>query len=159
MALRRRVVEAIAVTLITGALLSGCASETMPTPAPAPTSSSPASVAPKTPLEPALVAGGSADENLNFFNHAINTHLVDGGAADGVSLIDALTAAGFDRANMQVTADRTPLGNAVDSVIFSVRLGEDCLVGQVHSGSLTSTVTAALANGACLVGQTRTIDW
>ncbi len=76
--------------------------------------------------------------------------------------MDALVGAGFDRAAMQVTQDATTVGNPVESLQFSVRWGEtECLVGQVgpSTGEPVTAVMPQLAEGRCLVGTTRAIDW
>ena len=45
---------------------------------------------------------------------------------------------------MQLTPDKTTIGRAVDSVLFSVRIGTDCLLGQFSGSEYTSSVQAAL---------------
>ena len=79
----------------------------------------------------------------------------------GRDFIDALSAAGFDKSQMQVTADRTTVDLQADSVQFSVLLQGECLVGQYGpaSGGYHGAVRPALGTGACLVGETRPIDW
>ncbi|MCK2027309.1 hypothetical protein KZC56_13445 [Microbacterium sp. SSW1-47] len=82
--------------------------------------------------------------------------------AEGRAYIDALVAGGFDRTAMQVTPDQTTVGNPVESLQFSVRWGEEsCLVGQVgpSTGQVVAVVMPQLAEGRCLVGTTRPIDW
>ncbi len=80
----------------------------------------------------------------------------------GRAYIDALVAAGFDRSAMQVTQDVSTVGNPAESIQFSVRWGDDeCLVGQVgpSTGQPVTVVLPQLAEGRCLVGETRAIDW
>jgi hypothetical protein len=77
----------------------------------------------------------------------------------GRALVDALVAAGFDKSTMQVTADTTSIGRDADSVQFSVRWRDDCLIGQVSDAGYSSQTAPVLGTGACLVGSTRTIDW
>ncbi|MEX0151413.1 DUF6993 domain-containing protein [Microbacterium sp. LMI1-1-1.1] len=149
---------AIAATLA----LSGCAPE--PAPVPTPTSSSEASTAPTesaAPAAPALVPGGSAADNLPFFTQIVASVWAGDGRSAGRSYIDALTAGGFDKAAMQVTEDTSTVGNAAESIQFSVRWGEDCLIGQVGpaTGDPVTTVVGGLPSGGCLMGQTRPIDW
>ncbi|MFE6255657.1 DUF6993 domain-containing protein [Agromyces sp. NPDC057865] len=123
--------------------------EPVETPAPAPAAS------------PTLSPHLSAAENLAFFD-AVNLGVVSANAeAGGRDFIDALVAAGFDRAQMQVTADRTTVDLAADSVQFSVLFQGECLVGQYGpaSGGYHSAERPALGTGGCLVGQTRPIDW
>lgn len=79
----------------------------------------------------------------------------------GRAYIDALTNAGFDRSQMQVTEDETTVGLQADSVQFSVRMEDECLVGQVGPaiGDPVVALLPGLATGGCLIGQTRPIDW
>jgi hypothetical protein len=102
-----------------------------------------------------------AAENLAFFNSVNVAVVAANDSAGGRDFIDALTAAGFDRSAMQVTADRTTVDLQAGSVQFSVRLGDECLVGQYgpESGGYHGAARPALGSGDCLVGQTRPIDW
>jgi hypothetical protein len=79
----------------------------------------------------------------------------------GRAYIDALVAAGFDKAAMQVTSDASTVGNAAESIQFSVLWKDECLLGQVGpaTGEPVTIVARSLAGGACLVGNTRPIDW
>ncbi len=108
--------------------------------------------------EPVLDPDGSAEDNLPYFDF-VNAALLEGGNPGGREIIDNLVAAGFDKSAMEVTADRTPLGRDVDSVQFSVRIGEDCLLGQAGAGGYTGAVVPVLQTGSCLIGKTRAIDW
>lgn len=75
-----------------------------------------------------------------------------------LAYIDALVAAGFDKAAMQATNDISTVGYAAESIQFSVRWGDaDCLIGQVGPSTGDQPVTAImpqLADGRCLVGET-----
>lgn len=138
--------------------LAGCSfAEPEPTPTATPTTD-PTETAPPAPvLNPEL----SASENLAFFD-SVNLAVV---AADpnagGRAFIDALVAGGFDKAAMQVTADRTTIDEPADSVQFAVAFNGECLVGQYgpKSGGYHGAVRPMLGTGVCLVGQTRPIDW
>ncbi|AZS43907.1 hypothetical protein E1I21_08225 [Microbacterium oleivorans] len=85
----------------------------------------------------------------------------DSTSVKGRDYVDALVAAGFAKEEMQVTDDTTSIGDPADSVQFSVRVGAECLVGQVGPSvpTPTSLVMPGLAEGKCLVGKTRSIDW
>lgn len=124
-------------------------------------SASPSS-SPTADTGPALVPDGAAADNLPLFT-AVTAHVWAGpDRASGRAYIDALVAAGFDREGMQVTADRTTVGNPVESLLFSVAWGEtECLVGQVgpSTGNPVTEVMPQLAGGRCLIGETRPIDW
>lgn len=142
--------------------LTGCApEETAPAPSATPTVTGEASAPPAEPAAPALVPGGSAADNLPFFTQIVAGVWAGDGRAAGRSYVDALAGNGFDKAAMQVTEDYSTVGNAAESIQFSVRWGEDCLVGQVGpaTGDPVATVVPGLPSGGCLMGQTRPIDW
>lgn len=141
-------------------LLTGCSAGAAPV---APTSSasgSPASTAAPAPA-PTFDPNASADEAMALFDSVNTATLATDPAAGGRAFIDGLAAAGFDKATMEVTADQTTVGNAADSIQFSVRWGDSCLIGQ--SGSVVdgyhSTLAPVLGTGRCLIGSTRSIDW
>ena len=147
---------------LTVALLAGCSGE--PTPAPARTATSvpapgasPSGAA--TPAAPQFYPDGTAKGNKPYFDSINSALIARNPSAGGKDVIDALVAAGFDKANMQLTPDKTTIGRNVDSVLFSVRIGTECLLGQFSGSEYTSSVQAALKSGACLVGRTRPIDW
>ena len=108
-----------------------------------------------------LVPDGTAADNLPLFAAVTETVWASGDRAAGRAYVDALVAAGFDKSAMQVTNDQSTVGNPVESIQFSVRWGEECLVGQVgpSTGDPVSIVAPVLAEGTCLVGHTRPIDW
>ena len=122
-----------------------------------------ASAAPVTPedVAPALVADGTAADNLGYFDSVVTAVLATEPNPVGRSYIDALVAAGFDKSAMEVTSDTTTKGEPVDSIQFSVRITDECIVGQngPSSGGYHSIVAPTLATGTCLVGATRQIDW
>jgi hypothetical protein len=101
----------------------------------------------------------TAQDNLDYFDTVNKKLFAAKAGAAGRAIIDNLARAGFEKKAMQVTPDRTPIGNTTDSIEFSVRLGAQCLIGQSSGGSYTSLVAPALADGSCLVGKTRPIDW
>ena len=140
--------------------LSGCA-PTAPKPTATPTASAaPTSSASATPsAAPTLVASGTAEQNLAFFDLVNQRLFASNGGANGRTIIDNLVASGFTKADMQVTPDKTSINGTVDSILFSVRFGNDCLIGQHGGGGYSSTVQAALAGGTCIVGRTRAINW
>lgn len=129
-----------------------------------PTGSATASATP-TPTPdsgPELLADGTAADNLPLFAAVTAQVWASDHRAEGRAYIDALVAAGFTKDHMQVTADRTTVGNPAESLQFSVAWGTDeCLVGQVgpSTGEPVTVVVPQLAEGRCLVGSTRPIDW
>lgn len=137
-------------------LLSGC------TAAPRPTTSTPApqiTVAPSS--APTLHPDGSAAENLPVFTAVVDQVWAGPSKATAAAYVDALTTAGFTRADMQMTADTSTVGNPAESIQFSVRWGQtDCLVGQVgpSTGNPVTTVLPQLAGGRCLIGTTPNVN-
>lgn len=114
-----------------------------------------------TPMAPAFVSNGTASQNLPFFTSVVGTVWSGPDQVAGRAYIDALVSAGFDKAAMQVTPDQSTVGNAAESIEFSVRMGDECLVGQVGPsiGAPVTAVLPGLSAGGCLIGQTRAIDW
>ncbi|WP_052357668.1 DUF6993 domain-containing protein [Leifsonia aquatica] len=149
----------VIVAAVLALALAGCTPGAKPSATPSATPT-PTSVASGEPA-PHLIAGGSAEQNLPFFDHVNRATLAANPDAKGRDFIDALVAAGFAKADMQVTADTTTIGLKANSIQFSVKLGETCLIGQngADAGGYNSEVTPVLSTGACLVGQTRAIDW
>jgi hypothetical protein len=109
----------------------------------------------------ALAPEASAADNLPLFERVVREVWNGPAQVSGRAYIDALVAAGFDKGAMQVTPDTTVIGNPAESIEFSVRWGEECLVGQVGPsiGDPVVTVLPGLSTGGCLIGQTRPIDW
>lgn len=128
-------------------------------PAPSQTTASASPTA--TPTAPALVRGGTAQENLPFFRQIVEGVWAGPEQVTGRAYIDALVAAGFDKTAMQLTPDTSAVGNPAESIEFSVLSGEACLIGQVGPaiGTAVTIVAPALADGGCLLGATRPIDW
>ena len=114
------------------------------------------------PVEPAaLKPDGTAADNLPFFDSIAQSVVAATPDAGGEAFINALVAAGFAKADMEVGFDRTSVDLAADSVQWSVRFNGECLIGQFGpaSGGYHSIVTPILATGSCLIGTTRPIDW
>lgn len=141
--------------------LSGCVASA-PAPAPNVTPSADASSTPSpeaTPTGPILRPGESAAANRQFFD-LINTEYHDAnGRGDGRSIVDNLIANGFVKQDMEVTPDNTAIGIAADSIVVSVRIKGECLLGQFTPNNFVSSIEPLLGTGGCLVGKTRTIDW
>jgi hypothetical protein len=151
--------------LVLAAALAGCSSA-----APVPSAVAPSATAPPSATAspgrtaapapaPSYRPDGTAQANKAWFD-AVNTKLFAANAgANGRAIIDSLVSAGFDKAAMQVTPDKTSINGGVDSILFSVKIGDSCLLGQHGGGGYSSAVEKALGSGLCLIGKTRTIDW
>ncbi|GAA4482914.1 DUF6993 domain-containing protein [Microbacterium panaciterrae] len=106
---------------------------------------------------PALNPAGSAKDNLPYFTTIVARVWASDARGSDRAYIDALSAGGFARADMQMTADTTTVGNPAESFQFSVRWGAtECLVGQVgpSTGDPVTAVLPQLAGGRCLIGDT-----
>ncbi|RLQ85911.1 hypothetical protein D9V28_03405 [Mycetocola zhadangensis] len=161
MRFRTRAVSGIGAVLIAGLVLTGCSTPdaaTSSTPAKPPTTTEAPVAEPTTPV---LLPSGSAEENLPYFDHVNAQTLAANPASDGRAFVDGLVAAGFDKAAMEVTLDTTTIGKPADSIQFSVKWNEYCLIGQNGDGvgGYHSTVGRVLGTGTCLIGKTRPIDW
>lgn len=123
-----------------------------------PTATSTAAPPPSTPV---LLPDASAAENLAFFSSIVDRVWATEDRAAGRAYIDALVEGGFDKAAMEVTHDTSTVGNPAESIQFAVRWQDECLVGQVGpaTGDPYTVVVPVLAEGTCLVGDTRPIDW
>lgn len=153
-----------AVAAVAGALvlaLTSCGSTPAPTVSPD-ADKSPIPTASATPTPAAYDPDGTAEANLPVFRSVATSVWATDKRGSGRAYVDALIAAGFDRAAMQVTNDTSTVGNPAETMMFSVRWGaEECLIGQVgpSTGGVVTTVMPQLAEGRCLVGTTRAIDW
>lgn len=154
-ATRLRIIGAVLGSSVAAIILSACVGS----PVDPPTSSgagdpSSATDAPSS-APAALVPGGTAEENKPFFDATVTAQLAADTASTGQQIAAALVAAGFSASDMQLTSDTTSVGLDADSIQFSVRIGDACIVGQNGSGSggFTSAVLAPLATGTCLVGR------
>lgn len=144
--------------LLGAILLAGCSGpgRAAPTGTAAPTRTAAPSPAPGPVLHP----DGTATDNLPLFAAVTARVWAGPDQVKGRAYVDALVAAGFDKASMQVTEDVSTIGRPAESIEFSVRWRDECLIGQVGP-AIGSPVTAVvpLAGGTCLIGRTRPIDW
>lgn len=141
-------------------LCAGCA----PTPVPTPTATrtaAPPTTATAAPKPQELSEATTADEALPFFTDVVAAVWATEQRFQGRAYIDGLTEVGFDKSAMEVTYDESTVGNPAESIQFSVRWGEECIVGQVgpSTGDPVVAVMPGLATGRCLIGDTRPIDW
>ncbi len=113
--------------------------------------------------EPQFYPGGSAAENEEYFVWIMQQFATSETPVAGQPLVDHLVAAGFNKADMTVSFDKTRINFEADSIFVAVRVGEECLLGQVAKADRTFVATRADALGAekniCIIGETRPIDW
>lgn len=158
-----RGVSAILLVAALAAGLAGCAPDrdaTVPMPLPTTPSSNTAAPTNEPDPDPTLLPGGTALANRAYFDFVNNRLLAVNSNPAGQAIIDNLVAAGFDKAFMQVTPDKTAvLRGPADAIEFSVRLHDDCLVGEFAGGAYRSIIGPVVSDGGCLIGTTRPIDW
>ena len=145
------VLSAAAVTFA----LAGCI------PSPTPTTTATVEPSPSaTPTEaPTIDLGGTALQNVAYFDHVNEALIAKGGTLDGRAFIDDLVAAGYPKSAMEVTPDRTSVNLQADNIEFSIRLNGTCLIGEYGNVGYASTTGKPFSTGTCLAGITRTIDW
>jgi hypothetical protein len=107
---------------------------------------------------PEFRPGGTATQNQLFFDSVLEQHRAASGIGTADALVAALSGAGFDLAAMEVTPEYTAIGLAADSVVVSVQITGECLIGQVFADHIVSSVVPVLATGRCLVGETHPIQ-
>jgi hypothetical protein len=149
----------VVVAIGVAVLLSGCVPGA-PTPEPTIAEGATGSPAPSSTPEPPheLDLAGTAEDNRLYFAD-VNKATIKSGNRDGRSFIDNLVKAGFPKEAMEVTPDRTTVNADVDQLFFSVRINGTCLIGQYGGGKYKTSTGPLLADGKCLIGNTRDIDW
>jgi hypothetical protein len=148
----------ITVGVVAGLLvLTGCQAQPEPAvdePPPPPV------VVDEEPVEviPEFIDGGSAEDNLPYIDYVLTQAGAGTGLFGSRDAVAALENAGFDRANMEVTSDRTALELAAESITIAVIIDGECALGQWSSGWYVSSVTTLLGTGTCLLGDTLSLD-
>jgi hypothetical protein len=153
----RRRALVVAASLIVLAVVTGCA-PTAPLPVPTAGPVETAQPSPTPTPDPQLVEGGTAGQNRPYFEFVLRTLLDESPQAPTSALVGALVDAGFEKSAMQATVTTTPTGARADSILVSVRIGDQCLIGQAANGGLATELADVLGSGACLVGRTASLD-
>ena len=139
--------------------LAACAPERNDTvPMPVPTVSTSASPSAEPDPDPTMLPGGTALANRAYFDFVNTRLLAVNSNPSTTAIVTSLVDAGFAKADMEITPDKTSeLRRPVDSIEFSVRIGESCLIGQFEAGGYTSLVGPVVSGGHCLIGKTQKI--
>ncbi len=145
----------LAAVVLATMLLAGCTgvSDTgdADLPSAAPTLSPGEQVVPTA--APSLRPDGSADQNLAYFTAVMRAFQDEHGRGDSTAqVVSALTAAGFDRDDIEATPGTTPAGYRATSIDVAVRFGGDCDLGSLLDHGVTTVVMPVLPVGTCLVG-------
>jgi len=153
---------AIGLALVAATALAGCVGGT-PKPMPVPTGSGSASPsatpAPKPTKVPEFKPDGTAAANKQFFDYVNSEYQSVYKMGTGADIVTNLVNHGFVKTDMEVTFDTTAIDIPADSIVVSVRMQGECLVGQLSPTGYTSFLAPLLGTGKCLIGTTRPIDW
>lgn len=156
-----RTALALAAALAMAACLTACAPEAVPQPT-ASVSTSAGPVASETPTAepPVLIADGTADDNRAVFEAALQRVWNADARMSSDAYVEALASAGFAKADMQITEDRTSIGEPADSIQVAVRWAGECLVGHLAPSQPAPVVEVMpiVAGETCLIGHTKPID-
>lgn len=137
------------------AALTGCT-----TPHARPSSSPSHAESTSTALVPDVVPTpnpkGTAQQNQAYFDYVNNRTIAKAKNPTAEQFVAGLAAGGFDKTDMQMTADRTTVDLTPGSVQFSVLVDHGCLIGQFGQdiGGYHSVVAPVLHTGKCLIGDT-----
>ncbi|WP_159599486.1 DUF6993 domain-containing protein [Agromyces humi] len=93
-----------------------------------------------------------------FFDH-VATQVAATGSMDGGAYAAAFVAAGVPGELVEASESVTTDGYAAETVQFSVRWADRCVIGDVGHGTYTSQVEPAFHWGTCLAGNTRPRTW
>jgi hypothetical protein len=83
---------------------------------------------------------------------ALQTLLASSSQPSREQIRASLSSAGFAPAAVEVSASRTPTGLAADAVEVGVLSGTACVMAQIRSGTVESSVLPVLPSGRCFVG-------
>lgn len=139
-------------------LLSGCTPEAEPPVTGPVNSSSPEPTASDAP-DPVLDPAGDATANLAYFDFVNRALQETSPTPTGEQTIANLVATGFVKGDMEITPDATVGGEAAESIQFSVRINDTCLIGQTGGAGYNALAAPVLGTGKCLIGKTRAIDF
>ncbi|ALJ20271.1 hypothetical protein AOA12_10235 [Microbacterium sp. No. 7] len=152
----RRAASLIGAAVGVALILSACTPTDEPAPVPTSTrTATPTEPTPEpTPSGPVLVADGTAVDNLPIFEVTVQAVAGSDARMAAGAYTAALVAAGFGAETVQATADRTSVGDPVDSLQIAVGWAGECLLAHIPAGDAGAVVTIvpALASGGCLVG-------
>lgn len=151
----RSVARSVVVLALLPTALVGC-STTVQTEA-SPSSTVAATAAPST--QATWQAKADASANQAAFDALLQPLVNPDGVPDEHDVVNALRGVGLTTEQLQVTPSVTPTGLPADTLSVSAEVQGQCLVGQYHKGTYGGSAVVDPIDGACLVGQTLTIDW
>ena len=159
-----RRIRTIAVVVSTAALaviaLAGCgpAPAPMPVPDPSPSASLTAGAQELPDQVPDYRPEGTATQNELYFTWVLQQYRAVYGIGTADALVATVVGAGFPIGALEVTPEFTAIGLAADSVVISVNVQGECLIGQIFADHEVTMIAPVLATGRCLVGETHPIQ-
>ena len=139
-------------------VLAGCTPDTGEV-VPDPVASATPTPTDTTLPDPVLDPAGDATAYLAYFDFVNRKLQETSPTPTGQQTVENLVAAGFAKADMEITPDATLDGDAAESIQFSVRINNTCLIGQTGGAGYNALAAPVLGTGKCLIGKTRVIDF
>jgi hypothetical protein len=156
---RSRSATAAAVGVLLVLALAACTAAPGSEPTSRPDATPSETATPTPEPDPVLIPTGDAEANLPYFD-LVNRRLLETvPTPNGQQLVENLVAAGFAKADMEVTPDTTVGSEAAATIQFAVRANGTCLVGQTGAAGYNALAAPLLGTGKCLIGKTRAIDF
>ncbi|KAB1642725.1 DUF6993 domain-containing protein [Gulosibacter chungangensis] len=153
-----RTLSAVAMIAVAGMSLTACSlfdGDSRPGPTDGATTAA-------TPTPEAIfVPDGGAEENKAYFDKTLQDLLDANPEAGSHEMVNALTEAGFDKSQMEVTPDKTAVDLDAAFVVVSVKMPDNmCLIGQTGTHGYASMVAEPMkSTDTCLIGKNQEIDW
>ncbi|WP_138443881.1 DUF6993 domain-containing protein [Sinomonas susongensis] len=124
--------------------------------APPPATAAPAASTPTAGSLARFDPSAPDESNLDLFKRTLEKAAqTTASSVQAKTLTDALTAVGFQGSAMQQSADQTSANLQAPTLMVSVRVGAQCLIGQFvrSDGSISAQIAAPIQTGACLIGR------
>lgn len=101
----------------------------------------------------AFDASAPLQKNVDLFNRTAAA-VAASGSPVGADFTNALAAVGFDKSQMQITADRTTINAVAPAIVFAVKVHDKCLLGQYAPATheYDHQVVDPISTGSCLIG-------
>lgn len=97
----------------------------------------------------------AADERAVQVAAALEALAAQSPKPDRTQMRSAFEGTGFEAAAVEVSADITPTGLAVDSIRAAAPADGSCVFGEVRDGAVSVSVLPVLASGLCFLGDER----
>jgi len=164
----RRVSGATVLLIVTlTGTIAGCSAPSSASLPATQTASPSASQAPATPSPTAAAlpltafdSSVTASDSLPLFDTLALQTISTNPDPHGEDFVSSLIGAGAQASEMQLTSDQTTEGKPVDAIFWSLKIHDECLIGQYHPLELDPekpkyfSMILAPVGGKCLIGNT-----